>query len=80
MSGWPLTKAWTAFFVLYGLSAVGNVSDLGSAGMLGALMMTFAVTWGLQSVVGWLKRKWAAFRGGGHGDDEGPEDAPDPAD
>jgi hypothetical protein len=86
MLGWPLTKAWTAFYVLGLLNMFMTPAGTGEAAVAGLLLgalLSFIATWGLQSVVGWCQRKWAAFRSGDgdDGDDEdGLEDTPDPAD
>jgi hypothetical protein len=81
MRGWPLTKVWTVVFVLLAVSRYMDPTYTTLGGLAGAILVAFIGTWFWQFVVGWLQRRWSSFRGGGDAPDEdGLEDAPEPAD
>ena len=61
MVSWPLTTGWTVFMVLLAGVQFGSPSNTGLAWMAGALFGAFLMSWGLQSVTGWIHRKWVSL-------------------
>jgi len=76
MVSWPLTTGWTVVMIVLVLPQLP--SSRGVAGLTGLLLAAFLVTWGLQTLGGWVYRKWVSFWTKGGIDEDA--DAPEPAD